>query len=100
MLFGGEDAKQVMQELGVQSVKTIHHWVTDYLRKIGQGIISLPPMNEKQKQNLEALKQRNDQLGKALEETNLLILALHPMIEGAEKDLNISIQKEPGTKRS
>ncbi|TXK20970.1 hypothetical protein FVR03_23770 [Pontibacter qinzhouensis] len=57
-------------------------------------------MNEKQKQNLEALKQRNKQLEKALEEANLMILALHTMIEVAEKDLKISIRKKSGTKRS
>ena len=100
VLFGGEDAKQVMQELGVHNVKTIHHWVTDYQRKIEQGLISLPPMNEKQKQNLEALKQRNKQLEKALEEANLMILALHTMIEVAEKYLKIPIRKKSGTKQS
>jgi transposase-like protein len=51
MLFGGEGAKQVMQELGIHSIQTIHHWVASYQQKL----ISLPPMNEKQKQNLEAL---------------------------------------------
>ncbi|CAM3819118.1 transposase [Pontibacter korlensis] len=100
VLFGGEDAKDIMQELGVHNVKTIHHWVTDYQRKIEQGLISLPPMTEKQKQNLEALKQRNKQLEKSLEEANLMILALHTMIEVAEKDLKISIRKKSGTKRS
>ena len=100
VLFGGEDVKQIMQELSIHSVKTIHHWVADYQQKIEQGLITLPPMTEKQKQNLEALKQRNKQLEKALEEANLMILALHTMIEVAEKDLKISIRKKPGTKRS
>ncbi len=40
-------------------------------------------MNEKQKQNLEALKQRNKDLEKALQEANLMILALHTMIDVA-----------------
>lgn len=80
VLFGGEDAKQVMQELGIHSIQTINHWVSSYQQKIEQGLISLPPMNEKQKQNLEALKQGNKQLEQALKEANLLILALHTMI--------------------
>jgi transposase len=100
VLFGGEDTRQVMQELGIHSIQTIHHWVTAYEQKIEQGLISLPPMNDKQKQNLEALKQRNKQLEKALEQANLMILALHTMIEVAEKDLKISIRKKLGTKRS
>ncbi|WP_161888286.1 hypothetical protein [Pontibacter russatus] len=100
VLFGGEDARQIMQELGIDSVKTIHHWVAGYQQKIEQGLISLPPMTEKQRQNLEALKQRNKQLEKALEEANLMILALHTMIGVAEKGPKISIRKKPGAKRS
>ncbi len=92
VLFGGEDAKQIMQELGIYSIQTIYHWVSSYQQKIEQGLISLPPMNEKQKQNLEALKQRNKDLEKALQEANLMILALHTMIDVAEKDLKISIR--------
>lgn len=68
MLFGGEDAKQIMQDLGIHSIKTIHLWVSSYQQKIEQGLISLPPMNEKQKQNLESLKERNKDLEKALQE--------------------------------
>ncbi len=100
VLFGGEDAKQIMQELGIHSIQTIYHWVSAYQQKIEQGLISLPPMNEKQKQNLEALKQRNKDLEKALQDANLMILALHTMIEVAEKDLKVSIRKKSGTKRS
>ncbi len=100
VLFGGEDAKLVMQELGIPSIQTIHHWVAGYQQKIEQGLISLPPMNEKQKQNLEALKQRNKDLEKALQDANLMILALHTMIDVAEKDFQLSIRKKSLTKRS
>jgi len=78
--FGGEDAGEMMQERGVQGVKKIYHWVADYLHKMARGLITLPPMNGKQKQNLKALKQRNKQLEKALKEANLMILALHTII--------------------
>ncbi len=100
VLFGGEDAKQIMQELGIHSIQTIHHWVNGYEQKMEQGLLTLPPMNEKQKQNLEDLKQRNKDLEKALKNANLMILALHTMIEVAEKELKISIRKKSGTKRS
>ena len=85
-----------MQELCIHSVKIIHHWVADHQRKIEQGLISLPPVSEKQKQ--EALRQRNKQLEKALGEANLMVL--HTMMEVAEKDLKISIRKKPSNKRS
>jgi hypothetical protein len=35
-------------------------------------------MSEKQKQNLDALKQRNKDLERALQDANLMILALIP----------------------
>jgi transposase-like protein len=58
VLFGGEEPKQVMQELAIHSIHTLNHWVAAYRKKIDQGLISLPPMTAKQKQNLEALQQR------------------------------------------
>jgi transposase-like protein len=64
VFFGGEDAKQIMQELGIHSIQTIYHWVSSYQQKIEQGLISLPPMNEKQKQNLEALSNETKNLSK------------------------------------
>lgn len=45
VLFGGEDAKQIMQELGIHSVKTIHHWEADYQQKIEQGLMTRPEIS-------------------------------------------------------
>ena len=39
LLSGGEDAKQVMQEFSIYSLKTIDHWVADYQRKMEQGCL-------------------------------------------------------------
>ncbi len=92
VLFGGEDAKQVMQEFGMHSIYTLNHRVAAYRKRIDQGLVSLPPMSEKQKQNLAALQQRNKDLERALQDANLTILALNTMIDVAEKDFKISIR--------
>ncbi len=49
-------------------------------------------MTDKQKQSLEALQQRNKDLERALQDANLMILALNTMIDVAEKDFKISIR--------
>ena len=100
VLFGGEDPKQVMQDFGIHSIYTLNHWIAAYRKRIDQGLISLPPMSEKQKQNLAALQQRNKDLERALQDANLMILALNTMIDVAEKDFKISIRKKRGTKQS
>lgn len=30
VLFDGEDVKQIIQELGIHSIQTIHYWVSAY----------------------------------------------------------------------
>jgi hypothetical protein len=71
-----------------------------YQQKIQTGLINLPAMNKTQKQDVLALKQRNEELEKALQQANLLILALNTMIEVAENELKVPIRKKSGTKRS
>jgi len=100
ILFEGETTESVMKELRVGSIYTITNWISSYKRKIQQGLITLPPMSEKQQNDLAALKQRNKELEKAIKEANLKILALNTMIDYAEKRLNIPIRKKPGTKQS
>jgi hypothetical protein len=56
-------------------------------------------MTTTQKQEMQALKQRNAELEQALQQANLLILALNTMIEVAEKELKIPIRKKSGTKQ-
>jgi transposase len=92
VLFGGEEPKQVMQELAIHSIHTLNHWVAAYRKKVDHGLISLPPMTAKQKHNLEALQQRNKGLERALQDANLMILALNPMIDAAEKNFKVSIR--------
>jgi len=100
VLFNGEAIELVIEELGISSIYTINNWMNSYKKKIEHGLITLPPMSEKQKDDSQALKQRNKELEKALKEANLMILALNTMIDHAEKNLNIPIRKKHGTKQS
>lgn len=100
ILFDGEEPSQVATDLGIHSTYTLTHWVRSFQRKSETGLITLPAMTTQQKQDLQALKQRNAELEQALQDANLMILALNTMIEVAEKELKLSIRKKSGTKRS
>lgn len=99
ILFGGEDPSQVMADLAIHNSYTLRNWVSLYQRKIRTGLLTLPAMTHTQKQEVQALKQRNTELEQALQQANLLILALNTMIEVAEKELKIPIRKKSGTKQ-
>jgi len=73
--------------------------VSLYRQKMQTGLLTFPAMTKTQKQDLQALKQRNIELEQALQQANLLILALNTMIEGAEKELKLPIRKKSGTKQ-
>jgi transposase len=100
VLFGGEDSQDVMESLGIHSIYTLNNWVMAYRKKIETGLVTLPPMSEKQKQDLQSLQQRNKDLERALKDANLMIHALNTMIDVAEDSLKIPIRKKRGTKRS
>ena len=100
VLFNGESAIDVAEAMEIHNVQTINLWVNAYRRKIQEGLITLAPMTEKQKQDLHALQQRNKELERAVKEANLMILALNSLIDVAEQDLKIPIRKKRGTKRS
>jgi transposase len=99
ILFGGEDISQVMADLDIHNSYTLRNWVSLYQRKILTGLLTLPAMTHSQKQEMQALKQRNADLEQAMQQANLLILALNTMIEVAEKELKIPIRKKSGTKQ-
>lgn len=99
ILFGGEEPSQVMADLDIHNSYTLRNWVSLYQRKIQTGLLTLPAMTTTQKQDMQALKQRNAELEQALKQANLLILALNTMIEVAEKERKIPIRKKSGTKQ-
>ena len=99
VLFGGEDPQEVIRIMDIHSVYALNNWVTAYRKKIETGLITLPPMTEKQRLDLQAICQRNKELERALKDANLMILALNTLIEVAEDQLKIPIRKKRGTKR-
>ncbi|MCC6186193.1 MAG: transposase [Chitinophagaceae bacterium] len=100
VLFGGEDPYDVCQALDIHNVFAVNNWVNTYRKKIESGLITLPPMSEKQKADLQALRQRNKELERSLKDANLMIHALNSLIDVAEKELKTPIRKKRGTKRS
>lgn len=100
VLFNGESSIDVAEAMEIYSAATVNLWVNAYRKKIEEGLITLAPMTEKQKNDLHALQQRNKELERAVKEANLMILALNSLIDVAEKDLKIPIRKKRGTKQS
>jgi len=86
ILFGGENPANVMECLNISSIYVVNNFVNIYRKKIESGIITLPRVTEKQKQDLHALRQRNRELERAVKDANLMILALNKMIDIAESD--------------
>jgi hypothetical protein len=99
VLFEGRDPKELVEEYQLASIYTVTHWVEHYRSKIKEGLITLPPMTEKEKQDAKVLKQRVKELEKSLEHANVLIYGLNSMIDYAEKELNVPIRKKRGTKQ-
>ena len=71
-----------------------------YQRKVQTGLFVRPAMTQTQKRDLHALQQRNAELEQTVQQANLLILALHTMMEVVEQELKLPIRKKSGTKRS
>ena len=100
IIFGGETPNQVMADLDIHNSYTLRNWVSLYQRKVQTGLFVSPAMTRTQKRDVQALQHRNGELEETLQQANLLILALHTMIEVAEQELQLPIRKKSGTKRS
>ena len=100
IVFGGEEPSQVMADLDIHNSYALRNWVSLYQRKVQTGLFVSPVMTQTQKRDIHVLQQRNGELEQALQQANLLILALHTMIEVAEQELQLPIRKKSGTKRS
>jgi transposase len=99
VLFEGRDPVELAEEYQLAGVQTVNNWVAKYRERIKSGLVTLPPMNAKEKESLQALKLRVRELEKALEHANVLIYGLNSMIDYAEKELEVPIRKKRGTKR-
>ena len=99
IVFGGEEPSQVMADLDIHNSYTLRNWVSLYQRKVQTGLFVTPAMMRTQKRDVHALQHRNGDLEHALKQANLLILAIHTMMEVAEQELQLPIRKKSGTKR-
>ena len=93
IVFGGEEPSQVMADLDIHNSYTLRNWVSLYQRKVQTGLFVSPAMTRTQKRDIQALQQHNSELEETLQQANLLILALHTMIEVAEQELHVPIRK-------
>ena len=100
IVFGGEEPSQVVANLDIHNSYTLRNWVSLYRRKVQTCLFGSPAMARTQKRDVQALQQHNGELKEALQLANLLILALHIMMEVAEQELQLPIRKKSGTKRS
>ena len=100
IVFGGEEPSQIVADLDIHNSYTLRNWVSFYQRKVQTGLLVSPAMTRTQKRDVQALQQHNGELEEALQQANLLILALHTMIEVAEQELKLPIRKKSGAKRS
>lgn len=78
-----------------KSAELIRYWTGRYGSEI---VHTLPVMNEKEKQKLEALEKQNKLLLKQLEEVQMKNIVLETLIDVAEEDLKINIRKKRGPK--
>ena len=100
IVFGSETLSQVMADLDIHNSGTLRNWVSRYQRKMQTGLFGSPAMTRTQERAVHALQQRNDGLEEALQQANLLILALHTLMKVAEYELQRSIRKKASTNRS
>ncbi len=91
IVFGGEEPSQVMVDLDIHNSYALRNWVRLYQRKVQTALFVHPAMTRTQKRDVQALQQCNDELKQALQQANLLILALHTMIDVAEQGLQLPI---------
>ena len=72
----------------------------DWRRKYGPEMaLPLPPMTEKEKQDMIALQQQVKAMEKQLEDAKMRNIALNMLIDVAEDKLRIKIRKKPGAKQ-
>lgn len=98
VMYRNQSVKEVTKSYQLPSVHILNNWITIYKKKLEKGAITLDPMDPKKKSDTAALKQRIQQLEKALEKANVLIYGLNSMIDYAEKELKVLVRKKRGTK--
>lgn len=76
--------------------KLIRDWCIKYRTEM---VLTLPPMTEKEKQDMLALQKQVKAMEKQLEDAKMRNIALNMLIDVAEDKLKIKIRKKPGAKQ-
>ena len=99
VMYQNQPAKEIAKRYRLPNVYVLLNWITNYKKKLEKGAITLATTDPKKKNDPLAIKERIKQLEKALEKANVLIYGLNSLIDYAEKELKVPIQKKRGTKQ-
>lgn len=102
-MAGDESMSQVAARYKITKAQ-VAYWYSVFSSELRQTTLETPitstAMTEQEKKELDALKKQNEELRKKLDHANMKAFAFQTMIEVAEEQFNIEIQKKPGTKPS
>lgn len=90
------EARERFHLSGSHGFRLIRRWRKLYSSDIP---LTLPSMNEQEKQEQEALHKRVKELEKHLENAKMKNIALETLIDVAEEKLRVSIRKKSGPKQ-
>ena len=102
-MSGDQSMPQVAARYQITKHQLVY-WHSLFSSELRKTILEKPiipiSMTEQEKKEFDALKKQNEELRKKLEQANLKAFAWQTMVEVAEEQFNIEIQKKPGTKQS
>jgi transposase len=93
-LLNAEEARKLY---GIGGRQTVHEWVCQYgmNQKTGRVVYI---MTDKEERELLILRRENRMLKKALDDSQVKVIALETLIEVAEEEFNIDVKKKFGAK--
>jgi Zn-dependent oligopeptidase len=89
--FWGLRAQPGDDRPGFHNSYALRNWLSLYQHKVQTGLFVSPARARTEKRDVQAFQQCYGELEQALQQANLLILALHTMIDVAEQELQVPI---------
>lgn len=93
-LLNAEEARKLY---GIGGRQTVHEWVSQYGMNQRTGKV-VYIMTDKEERELLALRRENRMLKKALDDSQVKVIALETLIEVAEEEFHIDVKKKYGAK--
>ena len=94
----GDQSTYQVALLNDLTAKQVSSWVKVFSCELAQEII-IPPMNEQEQKDMEALQKQLEALKKKLEYEQTKNFALETMIDLAKTELGIDLRKNSGAKQ-